>query len=196
MGFRTIVSIITLALGICAVPLGADAQRSESCPRRYAEHGPASLRVLCPGVRAPPAGAQVRGGPKPRLRVPHRRGASGAAPDLAVALVQLNLDVLVVTGSEAALRAAQQATNSLPIVMVAIDFDPIARGYIAGLARPGGNITGLFFKQVELTGKRLEFLKHAVPALRRVAVFWDGFSANQLPVAEAAARGVGAISPH
>ena len=101
--------------------------------------------------------------------------------------------MLVVTGPEAALRAAQQATSSLPIVIVAIDFDPIARGYIAGLAARG-NITGLFFQQVELTGKRLEFLKHALPDLRRVAVFWDGFSADQLPVAEAAARGWGCNS--
>jgi putative ABC transport system substrate-binding protein len=122
------------------------------------------------------------------------RTAEGRAeqlPALAVALVQLRLDALVVTGPEAALRAAQQATSTLPIVMIAIDFDPIARGYIAGLARPGGNVTGLFFQQFELTGKRLEFLKHALPELRRVAVFWDMFSADQLPVAEAAARGVG-----
>jgi ABC-type uncharacterized transport system substrate-binding protein len=75
--------------------------------------------------------------------------------------------------------------------MLAIDFDPIARGYIAGLPRPGGNITGLFFQQLELTGKRLEILKDVLPQLAQVAVFWDAFSADQLPVAEAAARGLG-----
>ena len=79
----------------------------------------------------------------------------------------------------------------MPIVMVAIDFDPIARGYIAGLPQPGGNITGLFLQQLELTGKRLEFLKDALPELTRVAVLWDAFSADQLPAAEAAARGMG-----
>ena len=75
--------------------------------------------------------------------------------------------------------------------MIAIDYDPMARGYIAGLPRPGGNITGLFFQQLELTGKRLEFLPEALPKLTRVAVLWDAFSADQLPAAEAAARGVG-----
>jgi putative ABC transport system substrate-binding protein len=96
------------------------------------------------------------------------RTAEGQAerlPDLAAALVQRNLDVLVATGPEAALRAARQATSTLPIVMVAINYDPIARGYIAGLPQPGGNITGLFLQQLELTGKRLELLKHALPEL-------------------------------
>jgi len=75
--------------------------------------------------------------------------------------------------------------------MIAIDYDPIARGYIAGLARPGGNLTGLFFQQLELTGKRLELFKGALPQLTRVAVFWDAFSADQLPVAQSAARRLG-----
>ena len=192
MGFSTIVSIITLALGIFAMPLGADAQRSGKVVR---------VGMLNTGQ---PRSASFVQAFEHRLRelgyvegqnlVFAFRTAEGQAerlPDLAVALVPLNLDVLVVTGPEAALRAAQQATSTLPIIVVAIDFDPIARGYIAGLARPGGNITGLFFQQFELTGKRLEFLKYALPELRRVAVFWDMFSADQLPVAEAAARGVG-----
>jgi putative tryptophan/tyrosine transport system substrate-binding protein len=99
--------------------------------------------------------------------------------------------VLLVAGPEATLRAARDATRTIPIVMLAIDFDPIARGYIAGLPWPGGNITGLFFQQLELTGKRLEILKDVLPQLAQVAVFWDAFSADQLPVAEAAARGLG-----
>jgi ABC transporter substrate binding protein len=88
-------------------------------------------------------------------------------------------------------QTARDATHTIPIVMLAIDFDPIARGYIAGLPRPGGNITGLFFQQLELTGKRLELLKDALPRLARVAVFWDAFSADQRPAAEAAARDLG-----
>jgi ABC-type uncharacterized transport system substrate-binding protein len=122
------------------------------------------------------------------------RTAEGKAerfPDLAAALVQLNLDVLVVPSAQPALRAARQATSAVPIVMIAIDFDPIAQGYIAGLARPGGNITGLSLQQLEVTGKRLELLKNALPRLTRVAVLWDAFSANELPAAQAAARRVG-----
>ena len=111
-------------------------------------------------------------------------------PDLAAALVQRNLDVIVVPSAQPALRAARQATSTIPIVMIAIDFDPIAQGYIAGLARPGGNITGLVLQQLEVTGKRLEVLKDVVPQLTRVAVLWDTFSADELPAAEAAARRV------
>jgi putative tryptophan/tyrosine transport system substrate-binding protein len=111
-------------------------------------------------------------------------------PDLAAALVQRNLDVIVVPSAQPALRAARQATSTIPIVMIAIDFDPIAQGYIAGLARPGGNITGLVLQQLEVTGKRLEVLKDVVPQLTRVAVLWDAFSADELPAAEAAARRV------
>ena len=66
---------------------------------------------------------------------------------LAAELVQQNVDVLVASGAEAVLRAVRDATRTTPIVMIAIDYDPIARGYVAGLPRPGGNITGLFFSQ-------------------------------------------------
>jgi putative ABC transport system substrate-binding protein len=105
--------------------------------------------------------------------------------------VRLPVDVLVASGPEAALRAAKDATSTLPIVMIAIDYDPIARGYIAGLPRPGGNITGLLLQQLELTGKRLELLKEAVPQLRRVAVLWDEPSADQWHAAATAARELG-----
>jgi putative ABC transport system substrate-binding protein len=110
---------------------------------------------------------------------------------LAAELVERQVDVLVASGPEAVLRAARDATRTTPIVMVAIDYDPVARGYIAGLPRPGGHITGLFFQQLELTGKRLELLKGALPQLTRVAVLWDAFSADQLPAAKAAARELG-----
>jgi putative ABC transport system substrate-binding protein len=112
-------------------------------------------------------------------------------PDLAAELVRLPVDVLVASGPEAALRAAKDATTTIPIVMVAIDYDPIALGYIAGLPHPGGNITGVFHQQPELAGKRLELLKEAVPQLRRVAVFWDVPSADQWRATANAARELG-----
>jgi putative ABC transport system substrate-binding protein len=74
---------------------------------------------------------------------------------------------------------------------VAIDYDPIARGHVASLPRPGGNVTGVFFQQLELTGKRLELLKDVVPQMQRVAVLWDALSADQFPAAAEAARGLG-----
>jgi hypothetical protein len=72
--------------------------------------------------------------------------------------------------------------------MVATDYDPLALGYIASLARPGGNVTGVFMQQIELTPKRLEFLTQAVPELARVVALWDRYSADQFEAAREAAR--------
>jgi len=112
-------------------------------------------------------------------------------PGLLAELVRLNVDVILAVGPEGSLRAAKEATTTIPIVAVAIDYDPIARGYVAGLARPGGNITGVFLRQPELTAKRVELLREVVPKVRRMAIFWDAFSADQLGEAEAVARSLG-----
>jgi len=122
------------------------------------------------------------------------RGAEGKFdrfPDLAAELVHLKVDVIVAHGPEAALRAARGATDTIPIVMSARDYDPIALGYVAGLARPGGNITGLVQQRLELTAKQLEMLKETLPTVTRVAVLWDDASADQRRAAEAAARPLG-----
>jgi len=91
-------------------------------------------------------------------------------PDLASELVRLKLDCIVTAGTPAT-HAARQATSTIPIVMGNVD-DPIAQGFAASLARPGGNITGMTDIASELAGKRLELLKEAVPQLSRVAVLW------------------------
>ena len=92
-------------------------------------------------------------------------------PVLAAELVQLHVDVIVTFPTNAA-RAAKQATTSIPIVMAAAD-DPVRTGLVASLARPGGNITGLSNFGPDLSGKRLELLKEAVPTLSRIAVLWN-----------------------
>ena len=107
-------------------------------------------------------------------------------PELAVHLVRLGADVIVASGPEATLRAARGATQTIPIIVVAVDYDPVALRYVAGLARPGGSITGLVARQPELTAKRLEFLRAAFPNVTRVAVLWDPLSADQLRSAKAA----------
>jgi putative tryptophan/tyrosine transport system substrate-binding protein len=89
------------------------------------------------------------------------------------------VDVIVAPGPEVAVKAAREATHTIPIVMMAIDYDPIARGYIDSLARPGGNITGIFLRQIELATKRLDLLKELLPAMKRVIVVWDEISADQ-----------------
>jgi putative ABC transport system substrate-binding protein len=100
-------------------------------------------------------------------------------------LVRLNVDVIVAPGPEVSLRAAKDATSSIPIVTVAIDYDPIASGLVRGLARQGGNVTGVFLRQVELTGKRIEFLRETIPRATRLVVLWDALSADQVKQAEA-----------
>ncbi len=89
-------------------------------------------------------------------------------PALAADLVYLKVDIIV-TGGSSPTRAAKEATTTIPIVM-AQDADPVGSGFVASLARPGGNITGLSTLAPELSGKRLEILKEVVPKLSRVAV--------------------------
>jgi putative tryptophan/tyrosine transport system substrate-binding protein len=89
-------------------------------------------------------------------------------PALAAGLVRLKVDVIVTAGP-AATRAAKEATSTIPIVM-AQDPDPVGNGFVASLARPGGNITGLSTVAPELSGKRVEILREVVPKLSRVAV--------------------------
>jgi putative ABC transport system substrate-binding protein len=95
--------------------------------------------------------------------IPERRRA------LVEELVRLKVDVIVTAG-EGGTRAAKQATSTIPIVMASAD-DPVGAGFVASLARPGGNITGLSQLSPELSGKRLEILKEVVPKLSRVSVF-------------------------
>ncbi len=93
-------------------------------------------------------------------------------PDLAAALVSLNLDCIVASGVNPT-RAAKKATNSIPIVMANADDDPVRHGLVTSLAQPGGNVTGFTSIGSDLAGKRLELLKEAVPKTSRVAILWD-----------------------
>ena len=89
-------------------------------------------------------------------------------PALAAELVSLKVD-LIVTGGPPSARAAKEATATIPIVMIQVG-DPVGSGFVASLARPGGNITGLSGLAPELSGKRLELLKEIIPKLSRAAV--------------------------
>src|SRR5450631_3824435 len=94
----------------------------------------------------------------------------------AVELVRSHVDVIV-TGGPAATLAAKKATATIPIVM-AVDYDPVAVGFVDTLARPGGNITGISVMNPQLSGKRLELLKELVPQATRVAVMWNPAEPN------------------
>ena len=93
--------------------------------------------------------------------------------ELATELVRLKVDIIVVAGGPLWVRAAMNATKTIPIVMMGQGPDPVAAGFIESLARPGGNVTGITNLSTELAGKRLELLKEAVPKLARVAVLYD-----------------------
>jgi len=107
---------------------------------------------------------------------------------MAAGLVGRRVDAIRAGGTEFVLKTAVAATKTVPIVMVASDYDPLTLGYVASLARPGGNVTGVFLQQVELTPKRLDLLTQTVPDLARVVVLWDRYSADQFAAAREAAR--------
>ena len=87
--------------------------------------------------------------------------------------MRLKVDIIVLAGGDPDIRAAKNATKTIPIVMMGAGTDPVEAGLIESLARPGGNVTGLTNLPTELGGKRLELLKEAVPKLARVAVLYD-----------------------
>jgi putative ABC transport system substrate-binding protein len=93
--------------------------------------------------------------------------------DLVTDLVGIKVDVIVVAGGSATVRAAMKGTKTIPIVMIGSGADPVEAGLVESLARPGGNVTGITNLSRELTGKRLELLKEAVPKLSRVAVLYE-----------------------
>ncbi len=98
-------------------------------------------------------------------------GKTDRLPNLAAELVQLKVDLIVTFGGAAA-EAAKEVASATPVVIVAAG-DPVGTGLVASLARPGGRITGVTDQSTELSGKRLELLKAAVPRLSRVAVLWN-----------------------
>jgi len=100
-------------------------------------------------------------------------------------------DIILATGPEIALKSALAASRTLPIVMIAIDYDPFARGYVTSLARPSGNVTGVFFQQTELSAKRIQLIRDAFPNISAASMFWDQLSADQWQAAQNAAATLG-----
>ena len=104
----------------------------------------------------------------------YAEGKHDRFPELAAELVRLKVDIIVAAGGPNVIRAAKNATKTIPIVMVGAGADPVEAGFIESLARPGGNVTGITNLNRELSGKRLELFKEAVPKLARVAVLYEG----------------------
>ena len=105
-------------------------------------------------------------------------GEVGRLPELAAELVSLNLNVIVAANTQS-IDATRRATKTIPIVFP-LTFDPVASGFVASLARPGGNLTGLTTLNQEVAGKRVELLKEVMPRISRVAVLRDPTNSGSL----------------
>ena len=111
----------------------------------------------------------------------------------AAELVRLKMDCIVAVGVDATLQT-KLTTNSIPVVMVSANEDPVRRGLVASLAQPGGNVTGFTVMGADLAGKRLEFLKEILPKAKHIALLWDPHSlaaTSHVVASETAARALG-----
>jgi putative tryptophan/tyrosine transport system substrate-binding protein len=100
-------------------------------------------------------------------------------------------DVILAIGTESGLKSALTVSRTVPIVMIAIDYDPLARGYVTSLARPSGNVTGVVFQQIELAAKRIQLIKDGFPDRLAATMFWDKLSADQWEAARSTAAMLG-----
>ena len=189
-----------VAIALAFQPWGAFHLPSFSQARRFwyqwflaLENGPEALRAdpkgfariqwetWSPATDSPRAGVirlalRERGyieGQNIAIEYRYTEGKRDRAAELAAELVRLKVDVIVVAGGEPWVRAAKNATKTIPIVMVGPGIDPVDAGFVESLARPGSNLTGITLLTRKLDGKRLELLKEAVPKVARVAVLYD-----------------------
>jgi putative ABC transport system substrate-binding protein len=170
----TIALLLTLTWAILVALCAAEAQSSATHVHRIGLLSSRSPVVARAYVEAFRQGLRTLGyveGQNLALEARYAEGQVEQLPALATELVRLPVEVIVAGGAPA-IRAAQQATHTIPIVMAGTA-DPVAAGFVASLAQPGGNITGASDLSVELSGKRLELLKEAVPQSTRIAVLAD-----------------------
>jgi ABC-type uncharacterized transport system substrate-binding protein len=106
-------------------------------------------------------------------------------------LATRRVDVFLAVGNEPALRAALSVADGKPIAFLAVDFDPLAKGYVANLSHPGGNVTGIFVREIELAAKRVEIAREAFPRATLVGIAFDALSHEQGDAAAEAARKLG-----
>jgi putative ABC transport system substrate-binding protein len=162
---------ILFVVVLLAVAVIAEAQQPTKVPR-IGYLSPTSPSVSPTRIEAFRQGLRELGYVEGKNIVIEYRYAEGKfdrLPALAAELVRLKVDLIVTTGPTVT-HAAKEATTKVPIVM-ATDTDPVGNGFVASLARPDGNITGLSALAPELSGKQLELLKEIIPKLSRVAVF-------------------------
>jgi putative tryptophan/tyrosine transport system substrate-binding protein len=184
-----------VACGILVGPLAVEAQQ----PRKMPVVGVLLATALTTGMNVQTIAALRNGlrdlghveGQDIVLELRSAGGKPEALGGLAEELVQLNAAVICAFGP-AAVRAASAATRTIPIVALDLETDPVQAGWAQSLAHPGRNITGLFLNLSTLTGKWLELLRAAIPAIHRIALLWDSTTGvGQLTAMKVAAQSVG-----
>jgi putative ABC transport system substrate-binding protein len=164
--------IATLVLAVLAAPVGAEAQPAAKAVPRIGFLGNLDAKNQARNLAAFQEGLRDLGWIEGQTVIVDYRWAEGNTdrfPGLVAELVQLNVNVMVVAGPPA-IRVAQRATSTTPIVFAVLLSDPVASGFAASLARPGGNITGLASQYEEIVGKHVQLLSEAIPRLSRVVL--------------------------
>jgi putative ABC transport system substrate-binding protein len=173
---------ILVAMMLLAVGVTAQAQQPKKVPRRgyLSSFEPASESARSEGIRG--ALRELGYVEEQNITIEYRyaEGKNDRLPELAAELVRLKVDIILGAGGNGVIRAAKNATKTIPIVMTGGGTDPVEAGLIESLARPGGNVTGTTTLARELDGKRLELLKEAVTKLVRVAVLYDPANSNDI----------------
>ena len=181
------VTFLALCAMLLALSYSASAQQAKKVPRiGYLSSGdPASESARAETIRRGLRDLGYIEGQNIAIEYRYAEEKRDRFPELAAELVRLKVDIIVVAGGGRTIRAAKNATKTIPIVMVGLGVDPVEEGLVESLARPGGNVTGLTNLGPELGGKRLELLKEAVPKLARVAVLYaSGSSSSVLQMKE------------
>src|SRR5215472_8795585 len=173
MNHKVILFLLTASILITFLP--AEAQQQKKVPRigYLSNTHPASESARVEGIRLALSERGYKEGQNISIEYRYAEGKSDRPPELAAELLRLKVDILLVSG-DPAVRAAMNATRTIPIVLLGAGLDPVEAGLVESLARPGGNVTGITtYLNRELHGKRLELLKEAVPKLARVAFLYD-----------------------
>jgi putative tryptophan/tyrosine transport system substrate-binding protein len=168
------VTILTLCAMLFALCSPAEAQQPKKVPRLgYLSNTDAATDTRAEAIRLALRELGYIEGQNIAIEYRYSEGKVDRNPQLATELVHLKVDLIVAAGGNSVIRATKNATKTIPIVMTGGGIDPVAAGFVESLARPGGNVTGLTNLARELSGKRIELLKEAVPKITRVAVLYD-----------------------
>ena len=180
---KTKITVLTLGALLFALSDSASAQQPKKIPRigYLAGSDTATDSARAQAIRLALRELGYIEGQNIITEYRYAEGKPDRLPELATELARLKVEIIV-AGGAAPIRAAKNATKTIPVVMMGRGIDPVEAGHVESLARPGGNVTGITLLGTKLGGKRLELLKEAVPKLALVAVLYD--PANPGPVLE------------